>query len=414
MIGVPGPGSVPTPVVPRPLRLDPAPAGGGAMTHGAVLQLIRQRPGVTRQQLLATTGVSRTTLFDRLDGLFHHGLIYQAGQAPNSAGGGSRGRRSELLRWDDRGRVVVVLDLGQTHARVCVTDVRGQVLRMQEIATSIDVRPEPYLAELHGIARRLLAVGTDETVVGVGVGIPGPVNSRTGVLGRSTTMQHWQQYPLWERERQYWGVDVVIDNDARAFAFGEASVAAPHDTVMAVKFATGIGAGLVSAGHLVEGSDGTAGDIGHVRSDVSGPRCTCGRHGCLAAWASGAALLRDLADAGVHDLGDVVDRVTAGDELVTAAVDAATDRLATVLAPVVAAVNPDALVLVGQLGRLPRVVTRLDSLLREDVSERAREHLVVSVGRLGADGAVVGLTRRVVDLAFDPHVVDSRFFAAGR
>ena len=93
--------------------------------------------------------------------------------------------------------------------------------------------------------------------------------------------------------------------------------------------------------------------------------------------------------------------------------DDATDRLGAVLAPVVAAVNPDALVLGGVLGRLPRVVTRLDALLREDISERAREHLVVSVGRLGADGAVVGLTRRVVDLAFDPAVVDRRFFGAG-
>lgn len=375
---------------------------------GALLQLLRQRGGVTRAQLLAATGMSRTTLFERLDGLFQHGLIYQAGPVTN---GSTRGRPSEVLRWDDRGRVVLVLDLGQTHARVCVTDVRGQVLRMRELAATIDTDAENYLARVHEIGRALLAAGDGETLVGVGVGIPGPVNSRTGVLGRSTTMPQWQHYPLLDRERQFWGVDVVIDNDARAIAFGEASVAAPHETMLAVKFATGIGAGLVSAGHLVEGSDGAAGDIGHVRFSADGPQCTCGRHGCLAAWSSGAALVRQLAGAGVRSLDDLVTRVGAGDATVIAALDAATERLAAVLAPVVAAVNPDALVLVGKLGRLPRVVGRLETLIKADVSERAREHMVVSVGRLGADGAVVGLSQRVVDLAFAPAAVDAQLTA---
>jgi predicted NBD/HSP70 family sugar kinase len=382
-------------------------------SHGALLHLIRARSGATRQQLLAETGMSRTTLFERLDGLFQRGLIYQAGVAPNGRSKSGPGRPSEILRWDDRGRVVLVLDLGQTHARICVTTVRGQVLRMRELATNIDVDAESYLARVHAIGQSLLDAGTDETLVGVGVGIPGPVNSRTGVLGRSTTMPQWQHYPLLERERHQWRVDVVIDNDARAFAFGEASVAPVHDTLLAVKFATGIGAGLVSAGHLVEGSDGTAGDIGHVRLSVDGPSCTCGRHGCLAAWASGAALLRDLAPAGVHQLDDIVARVAAGDDMVITAVDQAVVRLAGVLAPVIAAVNPDTLVLGGKLGRMPRVVSGLDALIREDVSERAREHLVLSVGRLGSDGAMVGLSRRVVDLAFAPEAIDAQIAAAG-
>ncbi len=391
---------------------DRAAAATSPASHGALLQLIRARSGATRQQLLAATGMSRTTLFERLDGLFQHGLIYQAGLAPNGGSRSAPGRPSEILRWDDRGRVVLVLDLGQTHARICVTTVRGQVLRMRELAVSIDVDAETYLAQAHEIGRILLTAGTDETLVGVGVGIPGPVNSRTGVLGRSTTMPQWQHYPLLERERQHWNVDVVIDNDARAFAFGEASVAGPHDTLLAVKFATGIGAGLVSAGHLLEGSDGTAGDIGHVRLSVDGPPCTCGRHGCLAAWASGAALLRQLAPVGVHQLDDIVARVAAGDAEVVAAIDQAVERLAGVLAPVVAAVNPDTLVLGGKLGRLPRVVAGLDALIRDDVSERAREHLVVSVGRLGSDGAMVGLSQRVVDLAFAPGAIDAQIAAA--
>ncbi|WP_165962708.1 ROK family protein [Occultella glacieicola] len=384
-----------------------------ATSHGALVSFIRSRPGWTRQQLLAATGLSRTTLFDRLDALFQHGYVFQDGSAPAGAGGRGPGRRSELLRWDTRGRVVLVLDLGQTHARICVTTVGGGSQRMRDVAIDIDTDAPGYLAQVTEIGDVLLRAGTDETLIGVALGIPGPVDPGTGVLGTSTTMPRWEGYPVSESLRERWGVPVVIENDARAFALGESSVIGGDRSVLAIKYATGIGAGIVDTGHVLEGSDGAAGDIGHVRISDDGPVCTCGRRGCLAAWASGHALIRRLAETGVRDLKDITERVAAGDPVVCAAVDDAAARLSRVLATVVAAVNPDNLVLGGSLGRLPRVVARIDALIREDVTERARRHLVVGAAHLGADGAVVGLTRKVVDLVYDPAVIDAAIAAGG-
>ncbi|WP_144016747.1 ROK family transcriptional regulator [Beutenbergia cavernae] len=385
----------------------PWPVAMPATSYGALVSFIRSRPGLTRHQLLAATGMSRTTLFERLEALFQHGYVYQDGSAPPGSGTRGPGRRSELLRWDTRGRVVLVLDLGQTHARLCVTGVDGRILRMRDVAVEIDTDAPAYLAELFRISHELVEAGEDETLIGVALGIPGPVDPATGILGTSTTMPRWERFPVLDSIRDHWQVPAVIENDARAFALGESSVIGADRTVLAVKYATGIGAGIVDAGHVLEGADGAAGDIGHVRITDDGPVCTCGRRGCLAAWASGHALLRRLADTGVRNLRDIVERVAAGDPAVCAAVDDATARLSRVLATVVAAANPDDLVLGGALGRIPRVVSRIDASIRQDVTERARHHLTVSAAHLGADGAVVGLSRKVVDLVYDPAVIDA-------
>ncbi|WP_182113200.1 MULTISPECIES: ROK family protein [unclassified Actinotalea] len=395
---------------PTPIPGDPGSTPAPSPSSpGSLVALIRSRPGWTRQQLLAATGMSRTTLFERLDALFAHGYVYQAGSAPAGSDreGGGPGRRAELLRWDDRGRVVVVLDLGQTHARLCVTGVRGDILRMRDVATDIDTDAAPYLETVFEVAQELVDAGADERLVGVALGIPGPVDPVTGVLGRSTTMPRWQSFPITATVRDRWDVPVVIENDARAFALGESSVAGSGQTVLAVKYATGIGAGIVDGGHVLEGSAGAAGDIGHIRLTADGPRCTCGRRGCLAAWASGQALVRRLAATGVQNLPDITERVSAGDPAVCAELDAASAALGRVLATVVATINPDTVVLGGALGRLPRVVAAVDAEIRDHVSDRTTQHLTVTSARLGADGAVVGLARKLVDLVYAPAAVDA-------
>lgn len=394
----------------------PTPATRGqalsAASHGYLLDLFRSRSGWTRQQLLETTGVSRTTLYDRLDVLFQEGLVYSAGSVPPGEGTSpARGRRSELLRFDDRGKVVLVIDAGQVHVNVCVADVHGTILRMRSLRLAIDTDPAQYLQTVFATAGVLLDSETDETLVGVALGIPGPVDSVTGVLGRSTTMPQWQSFPIVETIRQHWPVPVVIENDAHAFALGEASAAGNVESIIAIKYSTGIGAGLVVGGKVLRGSDGAAGDIGHVTISAEGPTCTCGRDGCLAAYASGHALVRELAHTGVQTVHDIATLATAGDPATIDAVSEAARRLSSVLGAIVTAINPDVVVLGGVLGRLPFVVDEVDRQVREHVVDRATQRLRITSARLGDQGATAGLARQLVNVVYAPHTIDAAIAA---
>jgi len=378
-------------------------APSGPATPGHLLGLIRSRPVWTRQQLLTVTGMSRTTLFDRLDTLFRHRLIYEAGSADSNGG-----RPATLLRFDDRRRAVLVFDLGQTHGRLGVADLSGRTLRMRVEALDIAEAPQSLLPRLIDSAASLLADDPGLELAGIGMSVPGPVRRSAGTLATSTTMRTWVDFPIAEMLRAQWPVSVLIENDAHAFAVGESATAGPSvsQPVLAVKFASGIGAGIVFDDHVLTGSTGAAGDIGHIRISDDGPICTCGRRGCLAAWASGHALLGRLRSGGVRNLDDLVRRIERGEDQAVAAIDVAAAQVGDVLAAVVATINPGVVVMGGRLGRLTRVVSGIDRRLRAVALDRSTTGMDVVASRLGDEAVTVGLTTMVVAHAFAPEAID--------
>jgi predicted NBD/HSP70 family sugar kinase len=169
-----------------------------------------------------------------------------------------------------------------------------------------------------------------------------------------------------------------------------------------VKLSMGIGGGIVVGGEVLRGAGGLAGDIGHVRvGPAAGPLCRCGRRGCLAAYASGRALLERFGGS----LGDLVAAARRADPPVVAALTGAADVLGTALATTVTTVNPHRLVLGGTLGPLPLVVERVRARIHDTVAERAWP--VVEAGELGPVATVTGLARLVVRAAFAPAAVDA-------
>ena len=149
--------------------------------------------------------------------------------------------------------------------------------------------------------------GTD--VLGVAIGVPGPVEVATGRPVNPPIMPGWDGYPVADRLAARFGAPALLERDVNAMALGEHRRHWPDLAHMVfVKVATGIGAGIISGGALLRGNHGRAGDIGHIRalrpSDVM---CTCGNRGCVAVLATGSAIARQLGrggDRGVLDGGD--------------------------------------------------------------------------------------------------------------
>lgn len=373
--------------------------GASAASYGQLLRLIREREGLSRQQLMSLTGMSRTTLYERLDTLTRHDLLYE-GESLEATGG----RRSRKIRFNDRGRVILALDIGQTHARVAVLGLSGEERRVEQARLTISSASEDVLRPLVQLADTLVGQGVGEVLVGIGVAFPSPVELETGMVSHPTTIPGWAPDAVVSAVRQRWDLPLVVENDARASSAGECR---GDETLVYVKIATGIGCGIVTDGVVHRGAHGAAGDIGHILMDPSGPRCRCGRRGCLAAFSSGGALLERLAGQRIETLDDLVNAASDHAPPVLAALDEAGDQLARALAATLATVNPHRLVLGGILGRLPYLVSRVDTKVRRDLVPRIADQLVIEATSLGETVGTRGLSRLVINRIYAPDSVDA-------
>jgi glucokinase len=149
------------------------------------------------------------------------------------------------------------------------------------------------LVHLVAAALERLADEAGGRLAAVGVGTPGPLDAARGVILHAPN-QGWHDVPLAALLAARLAVPVTIDDDANAGALGEATLGAGRgaDPVAYVTVSTGVGSGLVVDGRIVHGAHGAAGEIGHLVADPAGPRCSCGRRGCVEAFAAGSGLER--------------------------------------------------------------------------------------------------------------------------
>jgi predicted NBD/HSP70 family sugar kinase len=374
----------------------------GMTSPAAILDLLRHDGPLTRAELLERTGMARSTLVEKVEVLRGHRLIRDA-----EARRGTGGRPATALAFDGAGHHLLVLDIGATHATLALADLHLRLLAVRREMLDTLAGPDTTLPAAVKAARSLRADAAASGVpvmplLGVGVGFPGPVASDRSTLDEQTMMRGWDGVDLSGALRAEFGVAALVDNDANAMAFGEhvAAVrrgAARDESLLVVKVSTGIGAGLIVDGALHRGASGGAGEIGHVRLHGERTRCTCGARGCLGAVASGRALLATLRDRGARRLTDVVRYVSAGDPAALAAVSEAGSRVGAVLASVVTMVDPDAVLLGGEVGRLPAFVAAVRGPLLQGVPARTARRLRLDRTLLADDSAITGLAGLVVD-----------------
>jgi len=379
---------------------------------GHLLELIRTGRARTRRDLLDSTGLSRSTVAARLDQLVAAGYIRESAVAT-----GARGRPSTMLAFDDSHGAVLAADFGATHARAALCNLAGQTLG--EVAQNLRISsgPEIVLGWLEEQWRTLLAEsGLDNShVVGLGVGVPGPVDVATGRLIRPPIMPGWHEYPVRERLQQSFQVPGFVENDADVMALGEFYAVLPTcPSLLFVKVATGIGAGMVVNGRLLRGFNGGAGDLGHVRvTDAGvGPVCACGARGCLAASVSGGAIARRLREQGVpvETSREAVGLAQAGDPHAIALIREAGLLIGEVLATAVSLLNPQALIIGGDLVQSPEhFMVGLRERLYQRTQPLATRELQIMTSSLGDRAGVVGAARLVVEEVFAPEAVDRRF-----
>lgn len=383
--------------------------GSIPVSAGQILQMIRSGQVGTRRELLELTGLSRSTLTQRIAQLQAAGYLRSEGQRA-----GNLGRPSGILTFDETDKLILAADLGATHARLALTDAAGTSLAETTLELPICDGPGHVLGTVREAFREMLeSSGRDAgDVCGIGVGVPGPVDFETGRVRTPPMMPGWHDHPIRTDLTEAFGTPVFVDNDANLMGLGEQQLRHPdHDSVLFVKVGTGIGAGVILHGTPERGVAGGAGDIGHIR--LTGPAedamCGCGGSGCLGVYASGGALARRLTAQGIPTSGarDVVRLVEAGRTEAIAMVGAAGRLLGEVLATAVALLNPSALVIGGDLAETQEhFLNPVRTVLYERTVPRATRDLLVTTSDLGDRAGIEGARIMVLDQVFSEEAVD--------
>ncbi|GAQ63505.1 glucokinase [Streptomyces scabiei] len=391
---------------------------------GDLLELVRSGRATTRGALQQATGLSRATVGQRLDRLFRAGWLREGAGGP--VGSPLGGRPSITLEFDDAHALVLAADLDTRHARAAVLSLTGEIQAEHTGTLVIEEGPDAVLDELGRWFAELLAKEgrPAHAACGIGLAVPGPVDSETGRVVQPPIMPGWDGYDIRARLARAFAehasgpaeVPVLVDNDANLMAYGEQRTGYADCSAFAlVKVSTGIGAGMVVGGSIYRGVDGGAGDIGHIRIPQGADAlCKCGSYGCLAAVASGGAVARRLAEAGVPAASgsDVRELLAAGHPGATALAREAGRAVGDVLATVVTLLNPGVLMIAGDLAGTP-FLTGVRELLYQRALPRSTAHLDVVTSRLGERAGLIGAGAQVVEHLYAPERAEERLAALG-
>ncbi|GAA2221754.1 ROK family transcriptional regulator [Micromonospora olivasterospora] len=381
--------------------------------HLRLLRVLRDEGAMSRAELGDRLQMPRPRLLAELERLVSLGYVAEAGLAASRGG-----RRSTLVELSPSLRFAAV-DLGASSIDVEVVNARLEPVAAYAEPADIRNGPKVTLQRVNELLHKARVDGAYERLHAVGIGVPGPVSFRDGVPVSPPIMPGWDRFPVRELLTREHGCPAVVDNDVNIMAIGERHGGVAHsvDDFLFVKIGTGIGCGIYLSGDVYRGTDGCAGDIGHIQVDSHGPMCSCGNVGCLEALFSGAALAREantsarsgtspalaerLAAKGVVTARDVAEGAVEGDVTCIQLIRDGGRRVGGVLAGLVSFTNPSMIVIGGGLAQLGHILlAEIRSVVYRRSLPLATGNLPVVLSELGPRAGVAGAAVLASDVAF--------------
>ncbi|ORT54564.1 ROK family transcriptional regulator [Streptomyces sp. CB03238] len=372
-----------------------------------VVRAVRMAGSLTQAEIARSTGLSAATVSNIVRELKDGGTVEVT---PTSAGG----RRARSVSLSGDAGIVIGVDFGHTHLRVAVGNLAHQVLAEESEPLDVDASSEEGFGRAEALVKRLIAatgIGQDK-VVGVGLGVPGPIDVSSGTLGSTSILPGWTGINPSEELSGRLGVPVYVDNDANLGALGELVWGGGRGVkdLAYIKVASGVGAGLVIDGQIYRGPGGTAGEIGHITLDESGPVCRCGNRGCLETFTAARYVLPLLQPSHGADLTmeRVVQLAREGDPGCRRVIGDVGRHIGSGVANLCNLLNPSRVVLGGDLAEAGELVL---GPIRESVSRyaipSAARHLSVAPGALGGRAEVLGALALVLSEMGDSTLLES-------
>lgn len=355
-----------------------------------VLRAVRMAGSLTQAEIARSTGLSAATVSNIVRELKDSGTVVVT---PTSSGG----RRARSVSLSADAGIVVGIDFGHSHLRVAIGNLAHRVLAEESEPVDTDASAAQGFDRAERVVARLLEQTgfRPDKVIGVGLGVPGPIDVETGALGSTAILPGWAGIAPGKELSSRLGMPVYVDNDANLGALGELVWGAGRglSDLAYIKVASGVGAGLVIAGQIYRGPGGTAGEIGHITLDEAGPVCRCGNRGCLETFVGARYFLNLLAAS--HGPGLTIPKVVQlaqrGDLGCRRVIADVGRQIGTGVANICNLLNPRRVILGGDLAEAGDLVLDpiRESVARYAIPSAARQLSVVP-GTLGGRAEVLG------------------------
>jgi glucokinase-like ROK family protein len=383
-----------------------------------VMRALRKQGSISRTEISDITGWSKAKASQEIRSLVSKGYLEEVGDGISNGG-----RKPRLLKINTHLGYMVGVDIGATSVDVAIADLTGKIVQRGTQAADVRNRPETLLNACVSLMQEqasILGIATDQ-FLGIGIGVPGPVDFARGVLVAPPLMPEWENFPIRNFFKEAFpSAFVVVDNDVNIMALGEqrAGEGLGIDHFIFVKIGTGIGAGIISNGRIHRGGDGCAGDIGHICVDKNGPLCTCGNKGCLEALAAGPAIAAKAEEAAQNGTSLILSQMRAanggilrpedvnaacreGDQAALDIIRASGIMVGDVLASLVNFFNPSHIFIGGGIANFGN---HLLVAIRRAVLHRslplATTHLSIKFSNMGSDAGVTGAIALALDYLF--------------
>ncbi len=386
-----------------------------------VLNCVREAGPLARVRIAEYTNLSRTTVSNIIDSLLQEGFVRE-GDLLNAAPAG--GRRAMPVHFNADAGHILGMDVGRTHLAMLLTNLEADIVARYTGPFEMKHGPEICLPRLIASVRAFVADSGIpwEHIAGIGLGIPGPLDTQQHKLSNPPGMPEWDGVDVWQAMRQAFNVPIYLDNDANMGVLSESRYGAGVDSdyLAYVKVGTGIGVGLIFNNRIYRGHGGSAGELGHVTLDEDGPLCYCANRGGLETLAGAEAIVEDarrglsllagepgrgtvpaLAEHENTDISDVVQAARHGDAASIAALARAGELLGVALAGLINLFNPSHIIIGGGVARADELLL---ASLRRAASSRslpaAWQGTRIVFGQLNDTAVALGAASLVIDAAF--------------
>lgn len=311
----------------------------GDLVPSGILGLLGTQGPTSRVDIARSLGLSPATVTQVIKDLLARGLVEELASVPSTGG-----RPARLLGLVARSGAALGAKVTADHVALVTVELDGSV--RTSTVHPFDPRDPASVGDI-------LATGLDDSVLGVGVGVPGSVDTQASGVVDAPTLG-WRDVKLGQALRDRLGVPVLVDNDVNTLAAAERlyGVGREHSSYLVVTIGRGVGCGIVIDGAIYRGAAGGAGEIGHIPLTDDGPRCGCGAVGCLEAHIGSAGLLRAARERGVIGprgrLSTLPKAARDGDVKARAVYAEAGRLLGRALAGIVHTLDPEVVVLMGE------------------------------------------------------------------